>query len=297
MRSLLIPWTCGAVALLALPVSAQHRLPARTFEPSLAAVAPASAPPMTEWWRNGSPRIRPTDQRSTNLLRSGLERSSRLRALVETIEAAHVFVYLGIDRHMADGLAGRLAFVGNAGQYRYLRASISAHLSADSTIASLAHEMQHVVEVIEHPKVTSEKELNVLYQRIGESNRAGGHGNRTPGSARGLIDADDCAVGRVGNPYGSSSGRDGGWGVANGHGIDHARSVDIDTGNRSLAAVGDPDSAAGYGDPRRRTTDVDLPGDDMRRNVDARHTVGGGVRDPHRIIRGGHGAGRRTNAD
>ena len=75
---------------------------------------------------------------------------------------------------MADGLAGRLTFVGNAGQYRYLRASISAHLSADSTIASLAHEMQHVVEVIEHPKVTSEKELNVLYQRIGESNRAGG---------------------------------------------------------------------------------------------------------------------------
>ena len=174
MRSLLIPWTCGAVALLALPVSAQHRLPARTFEPSLAAMAPASAPPMTEWWRNGSPRIRPTDQRSTNLLRSGLERSSRLRALVETIEAAHVFVYLGIDRHMADGLAGRLTFVGNAGQYRYLRASISAHLSADSTIASLAHEMQHVVEENEHPKVTSEKELNVLYQRIGESNRAGG---------------------------------------------------------------------------------------------------------------------------
>ena len=34
--------------------------------------------------------------------------------------------------------------------------------------------MQHVVEVIEHPKVTSERELNVLYQRIGESNRAGG---------------------------------------------------------------------------------------------------------------------------
>jgi hypothetical protein len=174
MRLSLIPWICGSVALLAAPASGQHALPARTFEASLAAVAPAAAPPVTEWWRKGGPRLRPTDRRAASLLRNGLERSGRLRALVDTIDSAHVIVYLGMDPRMDAGLAGRLTFVGNAGKYRYLRASIHSGLGGEVMIASLAHELQHVVEVIEHPEVTSEKALEGLYERIGQSNRYGG---------------------------------------------------------------------------------------------------------------------------
>lgn len=174
MRLSLIPWMWGVAALVAAPALGQHRLPARAFEPSLAAVAPEPAPPVAEWWRNGGPRIRPSESRAASLLRTGLERSERVRALAAAIDAADVVVYMDLDRRMDSGLAGRLTFLGNAGTYRYVRVAINGGLGSDLMIASLAHELQHVVELIEHPEVTSEKALKTLYQRIGLSSRAGG---------------------------------------------------------------------------------------------------------------------------
>jgi hypothetical protein len=174
MRLSLVPGVCGLAALLAAPVTAQHALPARSFEPSLPAVAPPPAPPVVEWWRNGGPRIRLTDRRIGPAVRNGLERSSLLRGLVERIESGDVFVYAGIDPRMVKGLAGRLVFVGSAGTHRYLRVMLHPELGGDQLIATLAHELQHVVEVLEHPEVDSERELTRLYERIGQSNRAGG---------------------------------------------------------------------------------------------------------------------------
>jgi hypothetical protein len=174
MRLLLVPWIGVAAALLTAPLSAQPALPARTFEPSVAAVTPAPAPPVRDWWRSGGPRIRPTDQRVAAILRNGLERSPRLRALVGQVEGGSVFVYLGMDPRIDGALAGRLTFVGDAGKYRYLRVAINPVLGTNLIVASIAHELQHVVEVIEHPEVTSESGLRTLYERIGQGTRAGG---------------------------------------------------------------------------------------------------------------------------
>lgn len=174
MRLSLIPWTCGVAALVATPAFSQHRLPARPFEFALTAAAPSAAPLAPEWWRRGGPRIRPQDPRATALLRNGVERSAHVRALIDTIDVADVVVYMDVERGMDTSLAGRLTFIGKGGAYRYVRVSINASLNGDFMIASLAHELQHVVEVIEHPEVTSEATLKRLYQRIGLSNRATG---------------------------------------------------------------------------------------------------------------------------
>lgn len=174
MRLSLIPWTCGVAALIATPAFGQHRLPARPFEPSPAAFAPSPAPPGPEWWRSGGPRIRANDSRATVLLQNGLERSSHVRTLADRIDGADVVVYMDVERRMDSSLAGRLTFIGQGGRYRYVRVTINASLNNDLMIASLAHELQHVVEVIEHPEVTSEGGLKRLYQRIGVSNRASG---------------------------------------------------------------------------------------------------------------------------
>jgi hypothetical protein len=159
---------------MAAPTSAQHALPARTFEPSLPAVAPPPVPATPEWWRSGGPRIRRTDARLDFALRNGLERSVLLRDLVKAIEAGDVVVYAGIDPLMMRGLSGRLTFIGTGGRYRYVRVMVNPELSGDEMIAALAHEFRHVVEVIEHPDVTSESGLTQLYRRIGQSNRAAG---------------------------------------------------------------------------------------------------------------------------
>lgn len=125
-----------------------------------------------DWWRAGGPRIRTTDARLTTLLQEGVARSSTLRGLVDRIEAGDVIVYLSLSPLMKSSLAGKLTWMSRAGQYRYLRAQINTELSPDQMIATLAHELQHAVEVSDAADVVDQRSLIELYKRIGEPSRA-----------------------------------------------------------------------------------------------------------------------------
>ncbi|MDP2391124.1 MAG: hypothetical protein Q8N52_12415, partial [Acidobacteriota bacterium] len=56
--------------------------------------------------------------------------------------------------------------------YRYLRATLNAGLGTDQQIATLGHELQHAVEVLDDELVVCEKSLVALYRRIGQPSRA-----------------------------------------------------------------------------------------------------------------------------
>lgn len=131
-------------------------------------VATASA----DTTRDGGPRLRPQDARTTQMLREGMARSGTFRALVERIEASNVFVYIAVSPFIKSSLAGKLTWMTQSGRYRYLRATLNADQTADQAIATLAHELQHVVEVADDEMVVSEKTLVALYKRIGEPSRA-----------------------------------------------------------------------------------------------------------------------------
>jgi hypothetical protein len=119
--------------------------------------------------RPGGPRIRPQDTRIARFLSDGLKRSPTMRALVDRIEASNVIVYVGAKPLMKSHLSGALSFVTSAGDYRYVRAMINADLLPDLMIATLAHEFQHVLEVIDAPSVVDDKSLVNLYRSIGVS--------------------------------------------------------------------------------------------------------------------------------
>jgi hypothetical protein len=123
----------------------------------------ASAAPV-----DGGPRIRPQDSRTKLILQEGAARSTTFKALVDRVEASNVIVYVAINPMMKSSLSGSLSWMTQAGGYRYLRASISPDLMFDQMIATVAHELQHVVEVIGDEKVKSEKTLVALYERIGQ---------------------------------------------------------------------------------------------------------------------------------
>jgi hypothetical protein len=123
-------------------------------------------------WRNGGPRIRPQDGRTTMLIAAGVARSATFRALVDRIEASNVFVYVAMSPLLKSGLSGRVTWMARTGPYRYLRVGISTDLSSGQIIATLGHELQHVVEVIEDPGVVDERSLVSLYKRIGRPSRA-----------------------------------------------------------------------------------------------------------------------------
>lgn len=171
-----------------VPLDAQAVLPSRGFHLAPVQVAAAPAPPVVEWWRNGGPRIRLLDARVTTVMALGLQRSSLLRALVQRVESADVIVYVGMAPRVDQGLAGSLVFIGDGGGFRYLRAMLNPELSTDHLIASLAHELHHVVEVIEHPGVRSETALAGLYRRIGRQNRIGGRPGWETEAARQVTD-------------------------------------------------------------------------------------------------------------
>lgn len=122
--------------------------------------------------RDGGARIRPQDSRSTQLLRDGIARSETFRALVAQIEASNVFVYVQVNPFIKPTLAGQLTWMTQAGPYRYLRAMISPEQTTDQAIASLAHELQHAVEVMGDEQVVSETTLVSLYKRIGQPSTA-----------------------------------------------------------------------------------------------------------------------------
>lgn len=56
--------------------------------PCSSILAPAAAAAQPEWWRAGGPRIRPQDQRLTDLLQAGVSRSVTFRALVDRASPA-----------------------------------------------------------------------------------------------------------------------------------------------------------------------------------------------------------------
>jgi hypothetical protein len=123
---------------------------------------------------NGGPRLRPQDARIAQVLKEGSARSATFKALVDRIEASNVIVYVALNPILRSSLSGALTWMTRAGEYRYVRASISPDLTINHMIASVAHELQHAVEVIEDESVVDERTLVALYRRIGLPSRAAG---------------------------------------------------------------------------------------------------------------------------
>ena len=116
----------------------------------------------------GGPRVRPTDTRLANILRDGIERSSTLRRLVDRVETGDVVVYLESKQTMPWALLGTLTWIGANESLRFVRAAIKVQPKSNSLIAGIAHELQHVIEVIEAPWVCDSRSLQALYKDIGK---------------------------------------------------------------------------------------------------------------------------------
>ncbi len=116
-----------------------------------------------------SDRLRPQGDRVARWLREARRRSPTVQRLVERIERSDVIVYLDISRSLAPNVAACLTWMAATHSRRIVRASFRMNLGTNDAIAMVAHELQHVVEVIEHPEVQSSETLLDLYTRIGHA--------------------------------------------------------------------------------------------------------------------------------
>lgn len=134
---------------------------------SLANVPAVVAEPATPEADPLRPRVRGISPKMKELIELGSRRSTTFRSLVHAIDRSDLVVYLEAVRDLPAGLDGRLRFLTTASGVRYLHVQVTSGLNVEELIAVAAHELQHALEVAEHPEVRDAAGLAMLYERIG----------------------------------------------------------------------------------------------------------------------------------
>ena len=119
--------------------------------------------------------VRTTDAIFQKLFGIGLNRSPTLHLLMARLETTDVIVYVEPVSTLPATLAGRLLLAPDNGTQRYLRIQIAVGAPPNDTIALIAHELRHALEVADAPEVHNEATLIALYERIGDHSHTGVH--------------------------------------------------------------------------------------------------------------------------
>jgi len=134
-------------------------LAALTLLLTLAVPAPSSA--------RGGTHVRLFDPNLKLLLERGSVQSPTLRALIREVEATPILVFAECAVRLPSGVGARLNFVTTVRDVRYVRVGVDCSLTQRWQIALLAHEMQHALEVGQHPDVVDVEDMESLYEDIG----------------------------------------------------------------------------------------------------------------------------------
>jgi hypothetical protein len=133
-----------------------------------------SSPPVTAFIPAApAERLRPQSPFVAGLIADAVKRSPTTRALVERVRAGDVIVYLEARRQLDSSLAACVTWMNAAAGPRYVRVTLRQGLRRTDAMAMLAHELQHVAELIDHPEVRSSADLVALYRTIGHRSAYG----------------------------------------------------------------------------------------------------------------------------
>ncbi len=112
-------------------------------------------------------RIRTLDRRVNQLIVEGVRRSRTFADLVAAVHDTNVIVYVETVFNLPPATAGRLLLHAVNGNDRYLRVQLRGALEGDRSIAVLAHELRHALEVAADASVVDDAGMVALYRRIG----------------------------------------------------------------------------------------------------------------------------------
>lgn len=129
------------------------------------AVTAEAAASCTASWDHTRSLSKPT----ASLVCVAAKSSPLVRVLLDAIEQSDVIVYVGVLTEPYDAqVRGGTRFAVQAGGIRYLRVEVEGHRrSLADQIATLGHELCHVLEVARSPQVKDRASFSRLYQDIG----------------------------------------------------------------------------------------------------------------------------------
>lgn len=140
----------------------------------------ASATDSTEGVTSSVVRIRPTDTQVADLLWHGYQRSATFRSLINRVEQRDVIVYIEMQPFGGWRLRGCLRWMTSTVGFRYVRVSLNPHQNKDALLESLAHELQHAIEVTEQVQIVDASTLVAFYRATGDQPRPGSASWDTP---------------------------------------------------------------------------------------------------------------------
>jgi hypothetical protein len=101
------------------------------------------------------------------LIAETAQRSTTFRSLVEEIDRSSVIVYVRVRLLASQALDGRTGLLGARFGTRYLAIELACPRSRDTQMATLAHELQHALEIADASWVVDAPTLARHYRRIG----------------------------------------------------------------------------------------------------------------------------------
>ena len=116
-------------------------------------------------------RLRTTDPIVTTVIREAIRRSPTFASLVDTVEASDTFVYIVRAYPLPHDMEGCLVHEGGTSPRRYLKVLLAMGTPRERMIVVLAHELQHVREVLDARISIDPSALAALFKRIGTPQR------------------------------------------------------------------------------------------------------------------------------
>lgn len=110
-------------------------------------------------------RLRGVDASMRATIEKGCARSPVFVGLVRDVERSRFIVYVEGVRSLRNGMKG--ALLHGTGGAQYLRIHLRSDLPLDRQVAVLAHELQHVREVMHAGISAHAAEMEMLFRRIG----------------------------------------------------------------------------------------------------------------------------------
>ena len=118
----------------------------------------------------GPRRLLPVDRKAADLLEAGRVRSATFRRLAESLERSDLIVWV-VAGHLQR--PGQLQFIAATPRSRYVRVAVRLPGLEIDLVSTLAHELQHAVEIAGAAEVRDQASLRRFYERIGEGRPAG----------------------------------------------------------------------------------------------------------------------------
>ena len=115
----------------------------------------------------GFRRIRVLPPCLTTLIADATAFSPTIRTLIARIERSDLVVYVRCVAFTNNALAGRLMFVTAVAGQRYLMIELKAPEHWHTQAATVAHELQHAVEIADVPWVCSDETMAQYYRQSG----------------------------------------------------------------------------------------------------------------------------------